>query len=203
MKKRFFDLAVAVPALILLAPILAVAALLVKLSSPGPVLFRQPRVGLRGEPFTMLKFRTMFVNHDDSALREIIRLELAGERSPGAGGGFKIEDDPRITRVGKWLRATSIDELPQLINVVRGEMSIVGPRPALEWEAEMFPSEFRRRTDVPPGITGLWQVSGRSNLATPDMLRLDLEYVDNASLAMDVRILVGTIPTLVRGDGAS
>jgi lipopolysaccharide/colanic/teichoic acid biosynthesis glycosyltransferase len=202
MSKRLFDLAVAIPALVLFAPLFAIAAVLVKMSSPGPVFFRQSRVGLHGEPFTMLKFRTMVVNDDDSALREIIRLELAGERSAGAGG-FKIENDTRITRVGKWLRATSIDELPQLVNVVRGEMSIVGPRPALDWEAEMFPSEYRRRTDVPPGITGLWQVSGRSNLATPDMLRLDLEYVDNSSLAMDVRILVGTIPTLVRGDGAS
>jgi lipopolysaccharide/colanic/teichoic acid biosynthesis glycosyltransferase len=202
MTKRIFDLAVAIPALIICVPIFAIAALLVKLSSPGPVFFRQPRVGLRNQPFTMMKFRTMVVNDDDSALREIIRLELAGERDAAADGSYKLEHDPRITRVGRWLRATSIDELPQLINVVRGEMSIVGPRPALDWEVELFPEEFRRRTDVLPGITGLWQVSGRSQLTTPEMLQLDLEYVDRASLAMDVRILAGTIPTLVRGDGA-
>ncbi len=134
-------------------------------------------------------------------MREAIRRELAGERAPDADGSFKV-DDPRITRIGKWLRTTSLDELPQLINVVRGEMSIVGPRPALEWEVEMFPVEYRRRTEVPPGITGLWQVSGRSTLTTADMLRLDIEYVDNTSLGRDVRILAGTIPTLVRRDGA-
>jgi lipopolysaccharide/colanic/teichoic acid biosynthesis glycosyltransferase len=202
MSKRVFDLAVAIPALILCAPVFAIVALLVKMSGRGPVFFRQVRIGLRDQPFTMLKFRTMIVNDDDSALREAVRLELAGERSAGDDGSFKLDRDPRITCVGRWLRATSIDELPQLINVLRGDMSIVGPRPALAWERDLFPDEYRRRTEVPPGITGLWQVSGRSHLTTPDMLRLDLEYVDNSSLALDFRILVETIPTLVRGDGA-
>jgi len=200
--KRLLDLLVAIPVLMFLSPLMAVVALLVKATSRGPVLFHQERVGRDDAPFTMLKFRSMVVNDDDSALREAVRLELAGSRAGERGDSYKLAHDPRITRIGKLLRATSIDELPQLFNVLRGEMSLVGPRPALPWEAEQFPREFRRRTDMPPGITGLWQVSGRSMLSTLDMLRLDLEYADTWSLALDVRILVRTVPTLLRGDGA-
>ncbi len=201
--KRLLDLVVAVPLLLVLSPLLAVVAALVKLTSPGPVFFRQTRVGLQGEPFTMLKFRTMVVGKDDdTALRAAIEQELNGEAVAGDGGSFKLDNDPRITPVGRWLRVASIDELPQLINVARGEMSLVGPRPSLGWEAEMFPPEYRTRTAVPPGITGLWQVRGRSRLTTLDMLQLDREYVDNWSFWTDVRILVETVPTLVRGDGA-
>lgn len=200
--KRAFDLLVASSALVLLAPVLAVTAVLVRLSSRGPILFRQERIGMRGEPFTMLKFRTMRLNNDDSALRELNRRELAGERTAGADGSFKLSNDPRITRVGALLRAMSIDELPQLINVARGEMSIVGPRPALSWEVELFSVEYRRRADTRPGLTGLWQVSGRSRLSALEMLQLDVEYVDNWSLSLDVRIALRTIPVLIRGDGA-
>jgi lipopolysaccharide/colanic/teichoic acid biosynthesis glycosyltransferase len=187
--------------IVLLSPLLVLVAVIVKLTSRGPVLFRQERVGLDGRPFTLLKFRSMIVTDDDTALREIVQLELAGERS-AQGGSFKVLDDPRVTRVGRVMRSTSIDELPQLFNVLRGEMSLVGPRPALQWEADMFPPEYQRRTTVPPGITGLWQVSGRSTLGTLDMLRLDVEYVDTWSLGMDLRILMRTLPVLVRGDGA-
>ena len=201
--KRALDVVVAVPMLLVLSPLLALVALLVKLTSPGPVFFRQARVGLRGAPFTMLKFRTMVrVEGDDhAALRAAIEQELNGE-AVASDGSFKLDNDPRITPVGRWLRASSIDELPQLINVVRGEMSLVGPRPSLGWEAELFPPEYRVRTAVPPGITGLWQVRGRSRLTTLDMLQLDREYVDNWSFWTDVRILVETVPALVRGDGA-
>jgi lipopolysaccharide/colanic/teichoic acid biosynthesis glycosyltransferase len=202
--KRLLDLVVAIPLLLVLSPLIAIVAVLVKLTSPGPVFHRQARVGLQGEPFTMLKFRTMVVvdGDDHAALREAIRRELNGEAVAGSSGSFKLDNDPRVTALGRWLRATSIDELPQLVNVVRGEMSLVGPRPSLGWEAEMFPPEYRVRTAVPPGITGLWQVRGRSRLTTLDMLQLDREYVDNWSFWTDVRILVETVPTLVRGDGA-
>jgi lipopolysaccharide/colanic/teichoic acid biosynthesis glycosyltransferase len=131
----------------------------------------------------------------------VVRLELAGQRAE-EDGSFKIHEDPRITLVGRWLRRTSVDELPQLLNVVRGEMSLVGPRPALVWEAELFPPEYRRRTDVLPGITGLWQVRGRSRLSTLDMLRLDVEYADTWSLRQDLSILLRTLPVVLRGDGA-
>ena len=203
LSKRLLDLAVTVPLLIVISPVLLVIAIAIKLTSPGPVLFHQPRVGLWNEPFTMLKFRSMVVGapSNDSALREAFREELDGTREPEADS-FKLNDDPRVTRVGKILRATSLDEITQLFNVVRGEMSLVGPRPALDWEAEMFDPEFQRRTDVPPGITGLWQVSGRSLLSTPDMLKLDLEYVDRRSIWLDIQILCKTLPTVIRGDGA-
>jgi lipopolysaccharide/colanic/teichoic acid biosynthesis glycosyltransferase len=201
LRKRILDLVLASVALVLLSPVIAVVAMLSWATSGSPVLFRQERIGWRARPFTMLKFRTMVGNDDDSALREIVRLELADARTE-EDGSFKLADDPRVTRVGSWLRRTSLDELPQLINVVRGDMSLVGPRPALPWEYEMFPLEYRRRTDVIPGITGLWQVNGRSRLSTPDMLRLDVEYVDSWSLRLDLSILIRTIPALVRGDGA-
>lgn len=203
MAKRMFDLACSLVILVLLSPLLAIVALLVKLTSPGPVLFRQERIGRDGVPFFMLKFRSMVRDDgdNDDALREAVELELAGERVP-EGGSFKLANDARITKVGRVIRATSIDELPQLFNVVGGSMSLVGPRPALPWEVEMFPEPFRRRDAVLPGITGLWQVSGRSTLGTLEMLELDLEYVDTQSFGSDLRILLMTVPTLLRGDGA-
>jgi lipopolysaccharide/colanic/teichoic acid biosynthesis glycosyltransferase len=200
--KRWLDLVVTIPILACCAPFMVIIAALVKLTSKGPALFRQQRIGRDDEPFEMLKFRSMVVNNDDSALREAVRLELAGSRAGEAGDSYKLSDDPRITRVGRFIRATSIDELPQLLNVVRGEMSLVGPRPALPWEAVQFPPEFRHRTEVPPGITGLWQVSGRSMLSTLDMLALDAAYIENWSLGLDMRILLRTLPALLRGDGA-
>jgi len=200
--KRLLDLVIAVPTLVVLSPVFALAGVLVKATSKGPILFRQERIGWRGDPFSMLKFRTMVLNDDDTALREINRQEITGERSVGEGGSFKLQNDARITRVGGWLRATSLDELPQLVNVARGQMSIVGPRPALAWEVELFPPEYRCRTDVLPGITGLWQVSGRSRLSMLDMLRLDTEYRDHQSLALDLRILLRTLPAIIRGDGS-
>jgi len=201
--KRILDLVITLPLLVLLSPLLVLIAVAIKATSRGPVLFHQPRVGLGDEPFTMVKFRSMIVNapSDDRALREAIRDELAGVRQP-EHASFKLADDPRVTPVGRLLRASSLDEITQLFNVVRGDMSLVGPRPALDWEAEAFPPEFRRRTDVVPGITGLWQVSGRSHVSTPEMLRLDIDYVDRRSLWLDIQILFRTIPVVIRGDGA-
>ncbi len=203
LSKRALDLIVTLPLLILLSPLLLAVAVAIKCTSRGPVLFRQPRIGLSEQPFTMFKFRSMVVNapSDDSALRKAFHDELAGIAQP-ENESFKLHDDPRVTRVGKLLRATSFDEITQLFNVVRGEMSLVGPRPALDWEHDAFAPKYRRRTDVLPGITGLWQVSGRSRLSTPDMLELDLAYVDRTSLWLDIQILFRTIPTVLRGDGA-
>jgi lipopolysaccharide/colanic/teichoic acid biosynthesis glycosyltransferase len=162
--------------------------------------FRQRRVGLARRPFWFYKFRTMRLGGDDTALREMIASELRGEDT-SSGGSWKL-DDSRITPIGGILRRTSLDELPQLINVLRGDMTLVGPRPCLEWEAEMFPSEFEERFAVRPGVTGLWQVSVRSTAGTLDMLRLDVDYVRKRTLRGDVAILMRTVPAVLRGYGA-
>jgi lipopolysaccharide/colanic/teichoic acid biosynthesis glycosyltransferase len=201
--KRTLDLLITIPLLAVLSPLLLLITLAIKLTSPGPVLFRQSRVGQGNQPFTMLKFRSMVVSApcDDGAARQAIYDELAGTRR-AVDASFKLAADPRVTPIGRIIRATSLDEITQLLNVVRGEMSLVGPRPALDWEAEAFPAEYQRRTDVPPGITGLWQVSGRSRLSTPQMLQLDIEYIERRSLWLDMEILLRTIPVVIRGDGA-
>jgi lipopolysaccharide/colanic/teichoic acid biosynthesis glycosyltransferase/peptidoglycan/xylan/chitin deacetylase (PgdA/CDA1 family) len=199
--RRLADMVVSGAALVALAlPMLAIAAA-IRIESRGPALFRQQRVGLRRRPFEMLKFRTMKPGGDDRALRDLIARELRGEDTV-VNGSSKLDGDPRITRVGRFLRRTSLDELPQLINVLRGDMTLVGPRPCLEWEAEMFPAEYATRFDVPPGLTGLWQVSGRSELGTLDMLRLDVRYVEERTLARDLEILVRTVPALLGGGGS-
>ena len=187
--------------LALLALPMLLVALLIRLEDRGPALFRQERVGLSGRRFTMLKFRTMSVGVSDSALRELIARELAGEETV-VNGSSKIDGDQRVTQVGAFLRRTSLDELPQLINVLRGDMALVGPRPCLRWEAEMFPVEYASRFTVRPGLTGLWQVSGRSTLTTLDMLRLDVRYVRTRTLWTDLVILFRTVPVLLRRDGA-
>lgn len=190
----------AVLGLLLLLPLLLVVAAAVRRDSPGPVLFRQTRVGLHGEPFTMLKFRTM---HDGADARRA-SLEDAVRRSGAVAPGvlFKLPADPRVTRVGRVLRRWSLDELPQLVNVARGEMAMVGPRPALPAEVERYPSEMHRRLTVRPGITGLWQVSGRSDLSWDETVRLDLHYADHWSLDLDLRILVRTIGAVLSHRGA-
>jgi lipopolysaccharide/colanic/teichoic acid biosynthesis glycosyltransferase len=181
---------------VLVIPMLLIA-LAVRRESRGPVLFRQERIGLRGTRFTLFKFRTMFQGVDDRALRDLIARELRGENTV-ENGSSKLNNDHRITRIGAFLRRTSLDELPQLFNVLRGEMTLVGPRPCLDWEAEMFPEEFAPRFTVRPGLTGLWQVSGRSALGTLDMLRLDVLYVRSRSLRSDLAILLRTVPALLR-----
>jgi exopolysaccharide biosynthesis polyprenyl glycosylphosphotransferase len=192
--KAVLDRVLAAVALVLLAPVLVPVAAAVRLGSPGPVLFRQTRVGREGREFRVVKFRTM---HADAELR---RAELAA-RNETDGLLFKITDDPRITRVGRFLRRTSIDELPQLLNVLRGDMSLVGPRPLPVKDSD-FTGDVRRRLLVRPGITGLWQVNGRSLLSWEDSVRLDLYYVENWSIALDLAILLRTAGAVVRGTGA-
>lgn len=201
--KRLLDITVAGAALVVLLPVFAAIAVGIRCTSPGPVIFRQPRVGLNGSEFTILKFRTMRAGaeHDDRAHREQIARELAGVQEP-VDGSFKLHDDGRVTRIGHLLRRYSLDELPQLVNVLRGEMSVVGPRPALAWEHTMFSPTQQRRTEVPPGITGLWQVSGRSALDTRAMLDLDLTYVDTWTLRGDVSIIFRTVTSAVRDRSA-
>lgn len=182
-------------ALVLLAPLLGVLAVMIRLDSPGPVFFRQTRVGKDATRFTMWKLRTMTCDAEST------RTRLTG-LDEGAGVLFKIRHDPRITRIGRWLRRTSLDELPQLVNVVLGHMSLVGPRPALPAEVDQYPDDVRRRLIVKPGITGLWQVSGRSDLSWEESVRLDQHYVDNWSLTLDLAILGRTVAAVLRGRGA-
>lgn len=198
---RVLDLVLATTLVVATAPVLVAIAIAIRLDSPGPALFRQQRLGRDRKPFTMLKFRSMRVGGDDSRHRDLIAREIAGEDT-STDGSWKIDHDPRVTRIGHVLRRTSLDELPQLLNVIGGSMSLVGPRPCLDWEAELFPPQFANRFAVRPGLTGLWQISGRSRLSTLDMLRLDSQYAQAWSLLQDLRILVRTIPVLLRTDGA-
>lgn len=191
--KRAFDLAVASLLLVVLAPVFAVIAVLVARDSPGGVFYRQERVGRNGEPFSILKFRSMCRDADSR------RVELSAGMDKGL---FKLVDDPRITRVGKMLRRYSLDELPQLVNVLRGEMSLVGPRPALPCEVSEYDRRELRRLAVTPGLSGLWQVSGRSNLGWADGIRLDLYYVENWSMTQDLQILWRTAKAVLTSDGA-
>lgn len=199
--KRTVDLLLALIALAVFAPFMVIFAVLIRLTSDGPALFRQQRIGRDLSPFVLYKFRTMYVGDDDAAHRRLITRELRGEDT-SVDGSSKLQDDPRVTPIGAWLRRTSMDELPQLINVVRGEMSLVGPRPCLPWEADMFPPEFAARFSVRPGLTGLWQVSGRSTMGTLDMLCLDNVYVRTRGFWTDLCILALTLPSMLRGGGA-
>ncbi|ACL40910.1 exopolysaccharide biosynthesis polyprenyl glycosylphosphotransferase [Pseudarthrobacter chlorophenolicus A6] len=193
--KRLFDLLVSGLLIIAFSPLMLVLALIVKLDSPGPILFRQERVGIEGLPFRMLKFRSMVVDAEE-------RLQSLIDQNEGNGLLFKMKDDPRITRTGRALRKFSLDELPQLFNIFAGSMSLVGPRPPLPSEVEAYEHDVRRRLLVKPGLTGLWQVSGRSNLSWQDSVRLDLYYVENWSLAGDLLILLRTVRAVFQSSGA-
>jgi exopolysaccharide biosynthesis polyprenyl glycosylphosphotransferase len=197
--KRLLDIAVGSAALVVLSPLLLVCALAVKLDSPGPVLFRQRRVGRDDRPFGLLKFRSMCVDADQ---RKDNVADLSFHGGGIDNGMFKIRDDPRITRVGAVLRRYSIDELPQLLNIVRGDMSLVGPRPLIENEDRQVKGRFRQRLGLTPGLTGLWQVHGRSDIPFDEMVSLDYLYVTNWSLWGDVKLLVRTFPSVLRGLGA-
>ena len=204
--KRMIDLLGAVVGLVVLAPFLAVVALAVKLSSPGPVIFKQNRIGRGGVPFPMFKFRTMRDGNDSSDYeaysRTFIREGRAASVAPDGSKIYKPPADPRVTSVGAVLRKFSIDELPQLWNVVRGEMSLVGPRPCMFHEWDLYDPWQRRRLDVVPGCTGLWQVRGRSRVRFDEMVILDLYYAHRGTLFTDVRLMVQTIPVMVLGRGA-
>jgi exopolysaccharide biosynthesis polyprenyl glycosylphosphotransferase len=197
--KRAFDALVSLTALVLLSPILLACAIAIKIDSPGPVFFRQRRVGKDDRRFEVLKFRSMYVD------AERRKAEVAGLNFHGGGnnfGMFKIRQDPRITRVGGFLRRTSLDELPQLVNVLRGEMSLVGPRPLIESEHAQISGRFRRRSAITPGLTGLWQVNGRSEVPFEEMISLDLLYAATWSLRRDLKLLARTVSAVLRGDGA-
>jgi Sugar transferases involved in lipopolysaccharide synthesis len=201
--KRSIDLLLAATALVITSPFLIGAGIAVRVSTPGPALFRQTRVGLSGAPFVILKFRTMYLDGDDSEHRAIVERQLNGSTQPTSESGvFKLTNDVRVTRLGRILRRTSIDELPQLLNVLRGDMSLVGPRPSLPWEVALFRPEHLARFSVKPGITGLWQVSGRSRMTFAQALDLDVQYVQRRSLRMDAAILLKTIPAVVSRRGA-
>jgi len=193
--KAGFDRAFASLVLLLTAPLLLAAMLAIWLADGDPALFRQTRVGKDGKVFTVYKFRTMVMDAEER------KAELA-EHNEHDGLMFKIRSDPRITKVGRWLRRWSIDELPQLVNVLLGDMSLVGPRPALPEEADLYADHVRRRLMVKPGLTGLWQVNGRANLTWDESVRLDLRYVENWSFVLDLQILWKTVSAVLSGSGA-
>jgi exopolysaccharide biosynthesis polyprenyl glycosylphosphotransferase len=193
--KRVVDVVLAGCALILAAPLLLLLAVLIRLDSPGPILVRQERIGRRGRPFDFYKFRSMRQGAD----RELQALLKFNEAS---GPIFKIKNDPRRTRIGRWMRRFSLDELPQLFNVLRGDMSLIGPRPPFPHEVAQYQDWHRRRLEVAPGLTGLWQVSGRSELPFDEMALLDIWYIENWSLGLDFKILARTVPAVVFGYGA-
>ena len=193
--KRAFDLVIAGMFFLLGMPVWLLLALAIKFDSRGPVFYQQPRIGQHGDEFGMLKFRSMSIDAD------VRRAELA-EHNEASGPLFKMKDDPRVTRVGKWMRKLSIDEFPQIINVLRGEMSLVGPRPPLPREVVEYTDHHWRRMEVPPGMTGLWQVSGRSALTFEEMVRLDLFYIENWSVGFDLSLILRTVPAVLLARGA-
>ena len=193
--KEAFDRVLASAAVLLLAPLFLSMAVAIRLGDRGPALFRQTRVGKDGRPFTVYKFRTMVVDAE-ARKAELVLLNETG------GVLFKMRKDPRITHAGELLRRWSLDEMPQLINVIRGDMSLVGPRPPLPDEVDRYPDHVRRRLAVKPGITGLWQVNGRSDLSWDESVRLDLRYVENWSLMLDMQILWKTLSAVAGGSGA-
>jgi exopolysaccharide biosynthesis polyprenyl glycosylphosphotransferase len=203
--KRASDIVIASIALIAFAPLMFLIAVLIKLDSKGAIVFAQERVGMDGRIFLFYKFRSMRADADDRIHREAylknitgeLRVENAGDAEPVFG---KVPNDPRVTRIGRILRRTSLDELPQLWNVLRGDMSVVGPRPPIPYEVEAYDLWHRKRLDMKPGLTGLWQVSGRNRLTFEEMVRLDLFYIENWSLWLDLQIILKTIPVLLRGD---
>ena len=204
--KRLMDIAGSAAALLVLSPVFLVVAALVKLSSKGPVLFKQQRLGRFGKSFTFFKFRSMYANNDRKIHQEFMRRVIKGDHDGGTQGGnkavYKMTNDPRITKIGGILRRTSLDELPQFINVLKGDMSLVGPRPPIAYECKEYDIWHRRRVlEIKPGITGLWQVRGRSRVRFDDMVRLDLQYVRTWSVWLDLQILAQT-PMALFSDGA-
>lgn len=203
--KRLLDIVLAGFGLLLTSPFFLIVAILIKRSSPGPVFFVQERIGKDGRPFPFYKFRTMQHRSDDAIHRQFAAMFINGDargcRASKNGKVYKLTDDPRVTRVGCWLRKTSLDELPQLWNILVGHMSLVGPRPPIAYELELYQPWHRERLKVTPGLTGLWQVSGRSNVPFDEMVRLDVHYINNWSLGFDLRILFKTIPVMIQGTG--
>ena len=204
--KRAFDLLATSLMLVVASPVMLVIALLIKQTSPGPVLFAQERLGKDGKPFRFYKFRSMEHNSDDAIHRQFVAMFIGGEddgftdTNPG-DHVFKMKRDPRVTGIGAMLRRTSLDELPQLFNILMGEMSLVGPRPPIAYEIENYQPWHMERLKAVPGLTGLWQVSGRSTVSFEEMVRLDIRYINNWSPWQDFRILLKTIPVVFQGTG--
>lgn len=194
--KRLFDIAFSIMAIIILSPVFLLVALIIKSDSKGPVFFHQRRVGVMGKPFYMHKFRSMVSDAEQ-------RFKEVEDKNEISGFMFKIKDDPRVTRVGRIIRKTSIDELPQLFNVLKGDMSIVGPRPPIGREVQKYDAWHNLRLSVKPGITGLWQVSGRNNIGFEDMCRLDLKYIRERNFIYDIKIIFKTLPVLLGDSRAS
>lgn len=210
--KRLMDIVLSSILLMLLSPLLLLIALLIKLDSSGPVIFRQARIGKDGKPFTMLKFRSMRQDADPRVHQEHMRRLIRGTDASGNPGGDesgdsgeragKLSNDARVTRVGKIIRKTSLDELPQLFNILKGEMSLLGPRPSLPYEVELYNDWHMRRLEVLPGMASLWLVRGRADIPFDDQVRLDIEYIENQSLWLDLKILLQTVPAVLSGRGA-
>jgi lipopolysaccharide/colanic/teichoic acid biosynthesis glycosyltransferase len=203
--KRWVDVFCAAVFLLILSPVMGAIALAIRLDSSGPAIFKQMRVGKRGREFVMYKFRSMHANADDKVHRRFAEEYINGNGKAHAAHDtnphapvYKPNGDGRITRVGRWLRRTSLDELPQLLNVIRGEMSLVGPRPAVPYEVEQYSERHLRRLAVLPGLTGLAQISGRSGLTFEKIVRLDIDYIDRRSLGLDLAILLRTVPVVVQ-----
>ena len=191
-RKRALDLGAAIALLAVLSPVWLLCGILIKLSSRGPVIFRQERIGVGGKPFTVYKFRTMHVDTSDTVHRDFVTRYILGSLSLDAGGAYKLPRDQRVTAIGRVLRKLSLDEVPQLINVLRGEMSLVGPRPPLQYEVDNYEAWQLARLSIRPGITGLWQNSGRNRLSFAEMCELDIEYIRTWSLRRDLSIMVRT-----------
>ena len=194
--KRIIDIVASFTGLIVLSPLMLVVSILIKLESKGEVIFKQKRVGLNGKEFYMYKFRSMVINAEE------LKAELESQNEM-SGPMFKMKDDPRITRIGKFIRKTSIDELPQLINVIKGDMSLVGPRPSLPKEVEEFETWMRERLEVKPGLTCIWQVSGRNNIDFEDWMKLDIKYVRERSFKLDIKLILKTVLVLFGDKNAS
>jgi len=204
--KRAFDLLAASLMLVVVSPVMLIIALVIKKTSPGPILFAQERLGRDGKPFRFYKFRSMEHNSDDAIHRQFVAMFIGGDEDgcaeTNAGDQvFKMKGDPRITRIGSILRKTSLDELPQLFNILMGEMSLVGPRPPIAYEIENYQPWHMERLKAVPGLTGLWQVSGRSTVSFEEMVRLDIRYINNWSPWQDFVILLKTIPVVIQGTG--
>ena len=193
--KRVFDFVCSLLAIIVLSPLMLVVGIAIKVEDGDPIIFTQTRIGKDGKPFKMYKFRSMWKN----AEKYLSKLE---DQNEADGPVFKIEDDPRITRVGKFIRRYSIDELPQLFNIIKGDMSIVGPRPPLENEVECYTSYERQRLNVKPGLTCYWQCSGRSNIGFDEWMELDIKYINERSALTDLKLIFKTIPAVLKHDGA-
>jgi exopolysaccharide biosynthesis polyprenyl glycosylphosphotransferase len=201
--KRLLDIIIAGLMIVVLSPIMAIIALAIKLDSPGPIVFRQTRIGKNHRPFTFYKFRSMYHKADTSVHQQFVKNLINGQVPSNNGHvTYKLTGDKRITRVGAFIRKTSLDELPQLFNVLKGDMSLVGPRPPIPYEVAEYRDWHHRRLSVTPGLTGLWQVRGRSLVSFDEMVAMDIAYVEQRSLWLDLTLLVQTIPVVLSGRGA-